>query len=221
MNMANKQVDSFQKSVGLRSASKITTECMRSFHILGLAPPPQSVNRLQHSISTGHELTVNAFFEKYSHNYMVFNLDDYTDIWEKREPEHNQVVVNGEIKVVLKTHNVNLMATCVVKPILAATPIIVLDRLNFGEIHFDCYVEFLREQSYFLSLTYNDWILLSTRINYLDIENDDAFLARLTTHHYDTAVQLSKQHRTMKLVKLIDCFPQPLIIIKKRTQKSS
>eukprot|EP00734_Pompholyxophrys_sp_LG126_P000200 Pompholyxophrys_sp_v1_NODE_39_length_3310_cov_8.940707.p1 type:complete len:958 gc:universal NODE_39_length_3310_cov_8.940707:3085-212(-) len=211
MYATNKHLDHFQQSMGLRSVSKITTEAMRSLHVVGITPPPQSVNRIQHGIAARHSSTVSSFIFDHSDNFLVINLDDYTDIWEKREPEEVQVTVRGELKTIIKTHNVNLMATCIAKPIVGEPPVIC-DPLNFGEIQFESYQSYLSEQATFLSIPYEDWKKLHAvgrPITQARNEDDDLF-ERLTTHHYDTSVQLPKQARSMRGVKLLDCFEQHL-----------
>eukprot|EP00733_Pompholyxophrys_punicea_P000895 Pompholyxophrys_punicea_v1_NODE_355_length_2174_cov_4.135849.p2 type:complete len:182 gc:universal NODE_355_length_2174_cov_4.135849:1793-1248(-) len=65
-----------------------------------------------------------------------------------------------------------------------------------------------------LLMSYEDWMMYHALrvplIHAVGNENDDILLERLTTHHYDTAVQLAKEFRTMKGVKLVDCFEQHL-----------
>eukprot|EP00733_Pompholyxophrys_punicea_P000804 Pompholyxophrys_punicea_v1_NODE_296_length_2339_cov_2.955342.p1 type:complete len:392 gc:universal NODE_296_length_2339_cov_2.955342:1926-751(-) len=160
MYSANKQVSALQKSVGLRSSSKITTESMRSMHLLGVTPPPQSVNRIQHRIVAEHVSTVTSFIQNHSTFSFTVNLDDFTDIWEKKEPE---VVtrVEGKATTVVKTHNVNLMATCIIRPINNCPPIFLPERLNFAELHFTSYTKFLTEQNPLLATSYYEWKMLS------------------------------------------------------------
>eukprot|EP00733_Pompholyxophrys_punicea_P001864 Pompholyxophrys_punicea_v1_NODE_1113_length_947_cov_7.669283.p1 type:complete len:184 gc:universal NODE_1113_length_947_cov_7.669283:125-676(+) len=133
---------------------------------------------------------------------------------QKNESPRVVQTVNGVTQSVVKTHNVNLMATFTVRSIPGETPINFNNDLNIAVIDFDSYISFLESNAVWLAFPYGEWKTISTGHIYnpwLDGQDDDALLFSLICHHYDESINFFKKDRKMDGVKLIDCFgPHPL-----------
>eukprot|EP00732_Lithocolla_globosa_P000273 Lithocolla_globosa_v1_NODE_70_length_7053_cov_4.426408.p3 type:complete len:317 gc:universal NODE_70_length_7053_cov_4.426408:2604-1654(-) len=190
---------------------------MRSLHDHGLTPPPQSVNRTQHAVSEKHPQTVQKWLRSNGNAGFSGGLDDYTDIWEKKEPETVTTVANGVRKSVVKTHNINLMATFTLRRVPNSERIPFDNECNVAFVDVNAYQSYLRSQAVSLSLPYREWKLSATGTVYNpwgDGEDDDITTFRMVCHHYDLRITQFKCDRHIggpDGARLVDCFgPWPL-----------